>query len=349
MHKRNSSRRLLMHAAFLLLLAGCERDGIKTYTIPKEPAKPAMAPPAAQPQSSAPPPIDWTLPPGWRQSSTGGQQFRLATLLAPGSAGDVEVTLTSFAGGVGGVLENVNRWRTQLGLQPIGESGIKDYVRTLSEPTGEITLVTIDEGGEKALLAAMVVPKDQSATYVIKAVGTPADIAKITPDLASMSRSIRPKPLEGAAAERPAAAAEDARAGIGERASAWVAPSHWQRAAGDAMVAVSYSASTEAGEAKIVAMSLRGDGGGVLANVNRWRGQVGLSPIESSPPADNLHAPGSTLTDVARADGSDRVVAVIVPAGSGTWYFRLRGNSASVERERSAFDAFVRAAAGGGE
>jgi hypothetical protein len=100
---------------------------------------------------------------------------------------------------------------------------------------------------------------------------------------------------------------------------------------------------------KIAAMSLRGDGGGVLANVNRWRGQVGLSPVSEAPAPDNSHAPGSTLVDVAKTDGSDRVVAVIVPAGSGTWYFRLRGDSASVERERSAFDAFVRAAAGGSE
>ncbi len=52
--------------------------------------------------------------------------MRLATYMVPSDAGDQEVAVTRFPGQVGGVLANINRWRGQMGLQPIADEDLAD-------------------------------------------------------------------------------------------------------------------------------------------------------------------------------------------------------------------------------
>lgn len=64
--------------------------------------------------------------------------MRLATFIVPTEAGDQEVAVTRFPGQVGGVLANINRWRGQMGLQPITEPQLAGFVDqfTLETPKG---------------------------------------------------------------------------------------------------------------------------------------------------------------------------------------------------------------------
>jgi len=97
---------------------------------------------------------------------------------------------------------------------------------------------------------------------------------------------------------------------------------------------------------------LGGLGGGVAANLNRWRRQVGADPLSEAALAD---LPGITvlgqsvpLLDVegtfqgmsgaARADS--RLLGTVVPAEGRTFFIKMVGPSAEVAAQREAFVAF---------
>ena len=95
---------------------------------------------------------------------------------------------------------------------------------------------------------------------------------------------------------------------------------------------------------------LQGDGGGLLENVNRWRGQLGLEPIEE----DGLQAvvkPVSGLGEDARmvdftgtsnrSQLEERLVGVIFPQGELTWFYKLMGTPDVVETSKVDFLAYL--------
>jgi hypothetical protein len=93
-----------------------------------------------------------------------------------------------------------------------------------------------------------------------------------------------------------------------------------------------------------------GDGGGMLANANRWRAQLGLAPeaeADLSKETQSVDLPGgkATLVDISGKNPSNgekaRLVAVVVPQSGSTWFYKLMGNTQVVEREKEAFMKFV--------
>jgi hypothetical protein len=87
--------------------------------------------------------------------------------------------------------------------------------------------------------------------------------------------------------------------------------------------------------------------------VNRWRGQVGLPPVgESDLPAllKPLDVAGgkATLVDMtgqSPASGKKtRILAVSLPHGAQTWFFKITGDEGTVESQKAAFLKFVQTA-----
>lgn len=95
-----------------------------------------------------------------------------------------------------------------------------------------------------------------------------------------------------------------------------------------------------------------GDVGGKLANVNRWRRQVGLGPISpdaldgfiaekqiSGMPAwevDFAGPPGG-----GPGGGTARVVVRAVEHDGKTWFFKLAGSDAAISGQLEAYEAFL--------
>jgi hypothetical protein len=111
-----------------LLAAGCDNreTAVRSYSAPKDattapsvgPSLPAnsVAPTAA---SADPLPLSWTLPPGWTQDPT-PRQMRVATVNVESNGRRGELIVTRFrAGGFGSMVDNLNRWRQQVGLAPV--------------------------------------------------------------------------------------------------------------------------------------------------------------------------------------------------------------------------------------
>jgi hypothetical protein len=105
----------------------------------------------------------------------------------------------------------------------------------------------------------------------------------------------------------------------------------------------------EAGEGDHIAVVTITPAGGSLAdNVNRWRTQVGLSPVSDEQIAkdcgpidvDQLRGRYVDLTGPEAAGGL-RILAVLVKRGDTTWFFKMRGPADAVGRQKAAFEAFI--------
>jgi hypothetical protein len=101
------------------------------------------------------------------------------------------------------------------------------------------------------------------------------------------------------------------------------------------------------GMAEVTVTSFPGDVGGVAANVNRWRDQVGLpgvSEAEARRAATPLTVGGleGGFVDLTGPDGRQRLLVVLVPRGERTWFFKMLGPAELVSRQKSAFEAFVK-------
>jgi len=85
-----------------------------------------------------------------------------------------------------------------------------------------------------------------------------------------------------------------------------------------------------------------GDVGGDTANVNRWRGQIGLEKVSD----EKIKSTQSSLTvgnltgrvyHLLSADGKSSTSAVILPKNNATWFFKLTGDTAMVNAEKESF------------
>ena len=85
-------------------------------------------------------------------------------------------------------------------------------------------------------------------------------------------------------------------------------------------------------------------GGTQILNVNRWRGQLGLAPLpeEELSPASKVPI-GAQTGDLFDLKGDGRsIVGVIVKDQPQSWFIKLAGDPALVERERGRFDDFLK-------
>ena len=101
---------------------------------------------------------------------------------------------------------------------------------------------------------------------------------------------------------------------------------------------------------RLTVSKLGGDGGGLAANVNRWRGQVNMNPLpEEKVTGQPMPVTGSSREmllfnlnpDDAPAE-AEGIFAAVLPLGSETWYFKLTGPSAKLrEKGGEVFMAFL--------
>jgi hypothetical protein len=123
----------------------------------------------------------------------------------------------------------------------------------------------------------------------------------------------------------------------------WTAPAGWKERAGSGMRVASFELPKTEGKAEVTVVALPGDVGGELANVNRWRGQLALPPIESAdlPPAratvrtrlGALFVYDFTSSDQKRT----RLVAGMIQVSGTMWFFKLMGDEKAVAAAKPAF------------
>jgi hypothetical protein len=327
-------------AATALLLAACGRDEVSVYRVPREREAASAPGPAQMADMAAPaaagPELSWDAPESWKPKPA--SEMRKASFDVPGGC---DLSVTSFPGDVGGELANVNRWRGQVGLAPVGAGDLDASVIRI-EPNGlKATLVELEGAGEHAGrgMIGAIVPLGGS-TWFLKLSGPSAAVGAAKADFMAFVRSIR--------APAPAMASEPAPTSGGADL-AWSAPASWRPGPASAMRKASYSIDAGAGACELSVTAFPGDVGGELANMNRWRSQVGLPEI----PAEGLEAALSrfesnglafAVADIRAGDSADAraILGASVPYGGATWFFKLSGPAPAVAAAKPQFLEFLR-------
>lgn len=174
--------------ASLLLLGACQRDTVRRYLVEKERvALPASAGATAQP-AVAEGGVRWTLPSGW-QERQGGGDMRYATLTPPGAK--AEVTVVRLSGPAGGELANVNRWRNQLGLPPLGEPELVPARKVLGTAAGELAVYDFTSSGAEKLRTVAGLTSVQGETWFFKLTGDADAVASVRPAFLDLLGSLR--------------------------------------------------------------------------------------------------------------------------------------------------------------
>jgi hypothetical protein len=202
----------------------------------------------------------------------------------------------------------------------------------------------IDGKARARILVAMVTRGPTS--WFFKMTGEDAFVQEQKPVFAEFLKSIV---FDAAAA--PSAMAAVAPPSMNENpASAqglpeWQPPSDWKPQPPGQMVLASFAIGDEpSGKATVNISMFPGEVGGLLANINRWRRQIGLAEVagdELDKLVITLEVAGGGAKLVDMTGASARLVGAMVPHGGQTWFYKLMGDEKIVGQQKEAFSKFV--------
>jgi hypothetical protein len=147
-----------------------------------------------------------------------------------------------------------------------------------------------------------------------------------------------PGPMGAAAAGLPAPPDESTTGSL-----RWALPKGWTetRSAGGMRYATIQP--TAQGKIEVSVTVFPGPAGGELANVNRWRNQIGLSPVDEAALAKDrkaLKSPAGSLAVfdyTGEGEKKTRMVAAILFAGGNSWFVKMVGDAGPVAASRADF------------
>src|SRR5215472_13544735 len=339
------------------LLVGCEKNSeIKVYRVSKAPLEqsgpqqqdmmPTNTAAPRMPSSLAPTaqtPV--TTPPNWEPQPL--SQMRQASFLVKGDNGAVaDISFVSLGSAAGNVLENVNRWLGQIGQPPMTEQKLGEIAQRLHTSLGDVTIVDLaglpdnaDPVRDGRIIAAMATTGN--ATLFFKMRGNAELTESQKGDFIKWVAAVCDSRGQTGPPQMAAAPENDS----GAPQIQWKTPESWTEVPPSSMRYASFSASAEdGGKIDISVVTFPGDGGSDADNINRWRGQMGLSPVDANSVTSQI-APLKTgdmtfsTTDIA--SDKTRTIAAWTRRDGRVWFFKATGPTAAVEKEKPNFVKFI--------
>lgn len=133
----------------------------------------------------------------------------------------------------------------------------------------------------------------------------------------------------------------------------WQVPENWTPAEAGTMVLARFDITNDGGDATVTVTRFPGDVGGLVPNVNRWRRQVGVGPVNDSTIGDTLtemEIEGNTatvvdLTDAAEGQSQGLIAVWDFRKDQGaegvSWFYKIQGDFDAVTGARSEFEGFL--------
>ncbi|MGV3754462.1 MAG: hypothetical protein ACO1QS_03710 [Verrucomicrobiota bacterium] len=318
-----------------LLLAGCgEQETIKVYQAPKGNVAQAA----------------YQVPAGWQEAAPNSVSVANFNISTPeGQKANVSIAPLPLL--ANRETEVVNMWRQQMGMGEVSGEEVSKLMQNVdvAGTKGKLfELTSKATGAEPAQQIITVMQHDTEKSWFYKISGDAELVVKEKANFLAFIKSVKLDQLT-----KPAKAAHAHQMEAPERAPVaaatefkWSVPDAWKEVAPGSMVVAKFQMPPQKDATAEVTVSVfPSDTGGNLANINRWRGQLQLEPVDTAglaklvQPLDSA-IPGSILVDMD--NNGDRMVGAIVPRG-GQWYFyKLRGATAVVEAQKAAFVAFAR-------
>jgi hypothetical protein len=341
---RFSVPRLALAGLATVALSGCKKPIVQVYLAPRD-APPEATAPAQEPM----PELTWTLPQGWKE--TGPGRMSLASFSIEDANGTATMNVTPLPNLEGREEAVVNMWREKLELGPLSS----DEVAKALEPT-EIAgskgftfeIKGTPSGKPARTLTAFQHRGDRS--WFFKLDGDDATVAAQKPAFLAFLKSLR---FNEAAPEGTATAATDNVASSSRESDStlpefqWKVPDAWQKLPAGQMQIAKFSVPEKDGAKAEVSVSVfPSDTGGTLANVNRWRRQIGLGEVDESglqSCTTGLDAsPGAVLVNLTNEQR--QLLGAIVPRQGKWWFYKMLGDAPAVASAHEDFLRFVQTA-----
>jgi hypothetical protein len=330
---------LAVLAVSLAILAGCQQDEIQHYQAPR-----------------------LEIPPQQKQAGAVGPQ-RMITAIFPqqdrtwffkltGDPDEVQKHIEEFEH----FLKSVRfvkgdppvTWTVPQGWQREAGAGLRLATFRFGAKENPLDVTVTPLGREAGSLASNIkrwrdqlgLPAADEKELAKSAREMDVDGVKVTiVDLTGTSKGRMPPFANARPADRRRAAQENQA--NGRLPFTYRAPEGWKELPGDGISVVSFEVGEGSQTAKVTVTPAGGD---LAANVNRWRDQVGLGAASEeqikrdSRPIDMDRSPGQYV-DLTGPKG--RILAVLVPRGGTTWFFKMKGPPDVVGRQKAAFETFI--------
>jgi hypothetical protein len=373
--------RFLSLIAVSAALAGCNRDQAKVYTVPKEtaaaPADNAMPP--GHPDTSGMsmnagmnmgmdaamrPKLTYKTPESWTEAAAG--TMRVASFKISKDGKQADVSVIPLGGGAGGDVANVNRWRGQVGLDAATEEDLKKsaaQVEVAGQPAELYDLVGKNPGSGDPMRVIGAIQHRDGIAWFFKMSGDDTLVAEEKSALLEFLKSVKFEapdmsampaghpPMNGMS--MPGMTASSGPISH-EGQPAWQVPAGWQEVSGGQFLVAKFLVSGEANaQAAVNVSASAGDAGGLSANVNRWRNQLGLgaqSEDDINKSVTSLEIPNgkASLVEIhgtdMRTSQPAHLVGVMVPQREQTFFYKLMGDAKLVAAQKDAFIKFVQSA-----
>jgi hypothetical protein len=282
----------------------------------------------------------WTTPEGWKEDH--GSGMRSATLWIPTDRDPLEMSVTPlpWGGSQADLLNNVNRWRGQMQLPPIGPQQLNDGISEIK--AGDATVTVVDLSG-RSTGGGMMAPF---------ASGRAGAANRAAPQPGSELPPGHP-PVDSSAAPRDVPAAAPA-AGVPK----FEAPKSWRSVPASGLRKAQFTIGDEAQGAVVTLIDFSTNAGPLmtdpLANVNRWRGEVGLGKIEENQLdeiTESIEIDGQPakyvrlVPDVSKPEESKiekATIAAMVTNEGTIWFIKLFGQRDTVIAEEDNFKALLK-------
>ena len=118
-------------------------------------------------------------------------------------------------------------------------------------------------------------------------------------------------------------------------------PEHWEPGPVKGMRKANFSFDRDG---KLIEITVIPAGGDMLANVNRWRGQIQLLPVSKADLDKSLQpieADGLTGSYIELFGPREAILAAIFTKGQTQWFVKLKGDAAVAKNEVAQFKAFA--------
>lgn len=254
----------------------------------------------------------FAVPAGWARDDSNANRY--STLKLPADLGPLEATIIALGPQAGSNLENVNRWRGQIGLGPITEAELPTSTKEI-EVAG-VKAVVLDATGPGGAGAGPMGMMPRGAGPMQAGAGA-AGSAKAGGVKAGADASAAKNPIE------------------------FKIPGSWKEIPAKPLTSKTYQTADNQVEITITALSK--NAGGLAANINRWRNQIGLGPVDlakSGTEMQPVETPsGNAIVVDFAGEGADakRIIAATISQDTQTWFVKMMGPAQATAKEKEAF------------
>lgn len=380
MPKASPTRKRRLQAAFALCLPlslafiGCDQEpDVETYTAKRDAPLPATllqpvnaqansAPSSASSGSKHPSrtQLTWAVPSGWKQENSTG--MRVATLKPQAGTESVAIAVTYLPGDKSDLVSNINRWRGQIDLAPVGPDEITAEQHSFSNRSGLGGHYIDLQGRDDRMIVAWF--KFPDGSWYFKMTGDDDDVSnnvttmrqfagsitrtgaglppKDTTPPAGQAKAINRTKLSADSIQAPAEAQDFSANGIAGKAA-----KAWTLAENTPMLLMNFETATNC---RVTVSSFPGNVGGREANVGRWVRQLGLSAdkasvnernflLEGNP--DSIPVDAFEIVPIELADDSKASIIATIRDAEKTFFIKIVGDAKPVATELENFLYFI--------